>query len=501
MRIPGVVYGRTRWRAVALAAVVGALTAAGPPARGGEAGHNAAVVSGPSPFTGCPAGPLDSLLPAGAVEPYTVADPARPGRAAAVWTQDRFRGLVVGVTDDGGRSWRRTVVPGIGGCGGGRFGYADDAWLSYAPDGVLHLSAHVFDQPGTGGSGLVTARSSDGGRTWSRPVRVVTEEDPARGAFVGGAIAADPGDPRRVYAVVPRIVEPSAEGRTFGGAVVVASSRDGGRGWRAREIYDPGPGRLTTGHQLAVLRDGALVDVFTLVDMAADGPPVARLMAMRSGDRGRTWSPPVTVARMNQARVTDPQDPGVPVASGSALLGDLAADPVSGRLHVVWQDTRFPGGAAAIALSSSADGGRTWSTPRKVNRTPGSLPAGDQQAFAPSAEVTRGGTLLVSYADFRRNDSRPALLTDRWLIRCRPAADACASAGETRLTGRSFDMREAPYLSDVGPRGHFLGDYQGLTALGETALELHARPGPSGPPRVIAVRVPAPSPPEGSPGP
>jgi hypothetical protein len=54
-------------------------------------------------------------------------------------------------------------------------------------------------------------------------------------------------------------------------------------------------------------------------------------------------------------------------------------------MYVVWQDGRFTG-RAAIALSRSTDGGRSWSTPIKVNQTPllGNL---NDQAFTPSGRL------------------------------------------------------------------------------------------------------------------
>jgi hypothetical protein len=167
------------------------------------------------------------------------------------------------------------------------------------------------------------------------PALVAVETDPRRGSYVGGAVTADPSHAGRVYAVVPKIVEPSRNGEPFHGSVVFSSSTDGGRTRRpAAQIYDPGENRLTTGHQIVVLPGGALADVFTLVDLSA-GPTATSVAVMRS------------------------------------------TDPVSGRLHVVWQDARFTGGQAdSIALSSSDDGGRTWSAPIRVNATPTGIPYG-----------------------------------------------------------------------------------------------------------------------------
>jgi hypothetical protein len=121
--------------------------------------------------------------------------------------------------------------------------------------------------------------------------------------------------------------------------VAFARSRDGGRSWSAaRSILDTGDGRLTTGHQLAVLRGGLLVDVFTLLDLGEDPRrPRLQVAVMRSEDRGRTWSPPSTVAELRSVGVTDPES-GDLVASGTRLQPAVAVDPAGDRVFVAWQD-------------------------------------------------------------------------------------------------------------------------------------------------------------------
>ena len=38
-------------------------------------------------------------------------NPTNPANVVAVWMQDRFRGLVAGVSLDGGATWRQVVLP------------------------------------------------------------------------------------------------------------------------------------------------------------------------------------------------------------------------------------------------------------------------------------------------------------------------------------------------------------------------------------------------------
>jgi hypothetical protein len=358
----------------------------------------------------------------------------------------------------------------------------------------VHLSAHVFDADRQR-SGLLATRSSDGGRTWGRPATLAAQAGGRDGEYAGGAIAADPADPRTVYAVVPRFFYPSGPGGSFAGTVVFARSRNGGSSWQpARTVLDAGAGRLTTGHQLVVLPDGTLLDVFTLLDLGTDPQqPALQVAAMRSEDRGASWSPPAVIADLRSVGVTDPET-GDLVAGGTRFQPAVAVDAASGRVYVAWQDARFSQGQAdAIALSWSRDGGRTWSHPVKANATPTEVAVHNQQAFSPSLAVAADGTLGVSYFDFRFNDQGVALWTDRWLLRCRPATTSppCAPPArlETRLTASSFDMRRAHLVTQVGPPGFYLGDYQGLTSAGSDFLAVFAQPHQDDPASVFARRV------------
>jgi hypothetical protein len=472
---------------------VGVLLGLGPAVAAGWSNAGGLVqVSGPSPFAGCPAAGLDELLPTGEVEPVVVADPSDPATAVAAWTQDRFRGIVAGVTADRGRSWRPVAVPGLSRCTGGGFDYADDVAISAAADGVVHLSTHVFDADRQR-SGLLATSSSDGGRTWGRPATLAAQAGGRDGEYAGGAIAADPANPRAVYAVVPRFFYPSEPGGSFRGTVVFARSRNGGRSWQPpRTVLDTGAGRLTTGHQLVVLPDGALLDVFTLLDLGADPQrPAQQVAAMRSNDWGGSWSPPTVIADLRSVGVSDPET-GDPVAGGTRFQPAVAVDAASGRVYVAWQDARFSQGQAdAIALARSADAGSTWTTPQKVNATPTDIPVGNQQAFAPNLAVAADGTVGVSYFDFRYNDAGAALPTDRWLVVCHPAATlACPGPGvwaEARLTPTSFDIRQAHRLTEAGPPGFFLGDYMGLTSIGRGFLAVFAQPHDHDPASVFAA--------------
>jgi hypothetical protein len=200
--------------------------------------------------------------------------------------------------------------------------------------------------------------------------------------------------------------------------------------------------------------------VFNLIDR---GLPLVAIQ--RSTNRGVTWSAPTIVdvlfssATQGQG-VVDPWDLH-PVRTGD-LLPEAAADPRRGSddLHIVWQDIRFTLAAPLpifndqIVISSSTDGGQSWSDPKRVSENKLT------QAFTGSVEVDERGAIGVTYYDFTADDpSGGTLDTDYWFTSSRN--DGLTWSARERLTERSFDMRTAP---DAG--GFFVGDYEGLTTVG-----------------------------------
>ena len=421
--------------------------------------------SGLTPFVeGC-----DGVAPSGTlyvnaeVEPFVAVNPRDPDNIVGVWQQDRWstggaRGLLTGLSLDGGRTWvprfpAFTRCAGGNAANGGDYERASDPWVTFAPDGTAYQIAIAFNgrtfDAGSANAVLVS-RSADGGRSWGSPLTLIRDG----GSFFNDkeSITADPTDSRLVYAVWDRLA------LAGGGPTMFARTTDGGLSWEApRPIYDPGPASQTINNQIVVLRDGTLVDFFTQID-TVDGTARATLAVVRSLDKGVTWSAPRVITPVQALGTRDPET-GVRVRDG-ANLGSIAAGP-RGELVVAWQDARFSGGVRdGIAVARSLDGGDSWTTAARVNNEP-AVPA-----FVPAVHVRTDGTIGVSYYDFRSNtDDRGTLPTDYWLAQ---SSDG-QSWTETRVAG-PFDLAIAP-----NSNGLFVGDYQGLTSIGSRFVPFFAQ--------------------------
>ncbi len=182
---------------------------------------------------------------------------------------------------------------------------------------------------------------------------------------------------------------------------------------------------------------------------ANEGSPAlddVTLGVIRSHDRGRTWSTPTIINTLQTIGVTDFKT-DEPVRTGG-IVPNIAVDPQTGILYVVWQDSRFSGHERdGIAFSTSRDGGLTWSAPVQINK------ATRVQAFTASIAVT-DDVIAVTYYDFRRDNRDPAvLLTDLWRI---ISNNGGRTWREAHVAG-PFDMRTAPFAS-----GFLVGDYEAV---------------------------------------
>jgi hypothetical protein len=439
--------------------------------------------SGPSPFLGCTFG-VDPNAPAPEVvydntevEPFVAVNPTDNNNIIGVFQQDRWtdggsRGLVASHSIDGGQTWSESWGE-FSKCSStpstdSPFPRATDPWVSFDAAGKAYqISLGIVSASGIF-SGVEVSTSADGGATWSAPNRLITDNDPI---FFNDkqSITGDPNQAGHAYATWIRGNLPGWDnisivgaGHSFAyrGLPMFSKTIDGGATW-STPVPMVNANVYAQGNQIAVLPDGTLVDIMAILFKGSGIQPSnqAYWAVARSTNGGKTWGSPIKIAKLNTALLTNPDIPNPTSLNQTIRAGDfipdVAVDHATGALYMVFADS-IGNGIDHVKLTKSTNGGKTWSTPVDVTQTgPGN------HSFNGTVEVAADGTVAVLYYDFRNNTSAPGVPTDVWLTH---SHDGGVTWTEQHVYG-PFDMENAPVA-----RGWFLGDYQGMAAIGNDLM-------------------------------
>jgi hypothetical protein len=393
-------------------------------------------VSGPSPFAaGCPGVAFDATMISGQeVEPSITVNPSNPRNIVGTWKQDvgpdSTRSDLVASSLDGGRTWRRSTIPGLSKCTGGMADGGSDPWVSAGRDGTVYFTGLAPHFQGTTPlSAVVASRSRDGGRTWRVPATISPPAD-------GNEMPAITASRRRAG----RAYEVWAEFAT--GAIKFSTTHDRGATWSPPMVVDPSiPDAIDLVPRLVVLPGGTLVTVFARAEFAVG---LGKVYATRSFDGGASWTAPIELLRAPLAGFVDPE-------TGEELpqpqFENVAVAP-DGSIYVT-VEANTSASAGEIAVSRSRDGGASWTRVRS--------PGVGAYAFEPAVAVDSRGTVGITWYDLR-ND-RPgdgALTADVWFASSR---DGGSSWQDTHVAGPT-DLRTGAL-----PRQNHVGEYQGLAAM------------------------------------
>jgi hypothetical protein len=450
------------------------------------------LVSATNPYADCTVGAGTGRNYVDAeVEPQVAINPANTANIVGVWQQDRWsnggdHGLAAGSSFDGGVTWDVSALP-FSACaapffpdgGVANFERASDPWVSIGPDGTVYANAVSFNRSNNDNA-VTSAVSSDGGRTWSNASTIVQ--------YIGNggqfstdknSITADPVNAGVAYQVWDTLVGPTDQpddnphAAAYTGPTYFAMTTDFGKTWSTpRVIVNTGNRQQTIGNVIVVdPRSGTLYDFMDLIVPPNPGAVFqlsnTNVAFVKSTNGGVTWSLPQVISKLGTVTVTDPNNVD-PVTGDAARIrtGDIipeaAIDPRTGQLYAVWQDARFSDGARDdVAISTSSDGGKTWSTPKRVDTPNG------QPAFTPTVAVAADHTVGVTYYQFDAT-SRGSEPTNYFIKKVLPTdvsstnAKSLEAAASTKVTG-PFNMLDAPFA-----RGYFVGDYEALGVVGST---------------------------------
>lgn len=329
-----------------------------------------------------------------------------------------------GYSSNGGRSWVDAGAPPV---------YDDaisrgDPWLD--TDGKFFYSANLAADLADGASrGVIVYRGRFVGRRFAWHGASVLDS-PANSSSPGAdlydkeALAAAKDGSRAVYLSVTNVQELCGQPRKGLGQIEVWRSLDRGRTWQGPVVAGPEAadslaacGDEGTLQQSSVPAIGPRGEVYVAwqygpaVDAAGDLSTEAQIVVARSLDQGATFAEPVTVATINSMR----QNP--PVAYNRSRMNDhprlavATSGPELGRIYVAFASAVEPVAAPATAqslvssqvyISSSNDGGETWSEPVAVGPP---IPDEGVKRFWPVVTVEPSGKVDVVYLESRETQA------------------------------------------------------------------------------------------------
>jgi hypothetical protein len=407
------------------------------------------------------------------VEPLVAVNPLNPQNVVGVFQEDRWsdggaHGLLAAVSFNGGTSYvnpwaefsacsDRPETPEFE-----HLPRATDPWVSFDAAGrAYQVGLPIIDGSLAGEAAITTSYSDDGGLSWSAPVDVTRQDDPAGAVFLDKqSITADPYQAGRAWATWIQGNLPGenisaaklAHAFSYRGTPMISRTVDGGQTWSTPTAMT-NANLYAQGNQIVVEPDGTLIDSQAILFKGSGIQPNLNglyMAVMRSTDGGVHWSSPTNIAPI---RTVGETADGQPLRVGD-YLPDLAVDAATGTLYITWADG-LGGTTNKIVLSRSTDGGRHWSTPTVVSHH------NSAQSFNHAVAVGNDGELAVLYYDDARNDRKPGIPTDVYL---RHSAEGGSTWSAPQLL-TSFDFANAPIA-----RGYFVGDYQGLAAIGPRGL-------------------------------
>jgi hypothetical protein len=427
--------------------------------------------------------PTNSANIIGSVNDYQLA--LTPGGYAQETVYSRAH-----VSFDGGKTW--TMVP----INYKSYTSTGDPAVAFDADGIAYLATLGFSWSQSSfcctNPDVLVTHSTDGGKNWSKPSRVVA----GTGVFSGPGLSND-----KEYiaawghgnAIVTWTEYNDGIGGSYISSPIFASvTHDGGNTW-SKPVEISGSAQFCIGAQGG---NTCNQDQFSVPAVAADGSIyVAFVNFAEPTTTGRDQYLVVKVDPSTGQRVAGPYQVGLvydgftdyPInIDGRQTLqdsefrtnpsGDIVADPTNPQhLAVVWSDTRNGLATSSdpystttnsdVIVSQSFTGGQSWSAPTAI-------PArGDQ--FQPWGAYGADGRLRIGYFD----RSYDAANHQYGYTLATETVAGSLNFGTTQLTTALSDpTKDVRWFSGRTPNPDFphpttfMGDYSGISLRGTTAL-------------------------------
>jgi hypothetical protein len=411
----------------------------------------AAAMGSRLPAQAAPAVKVVDVTPKDARRPGEVSvaiNPSNPEHVIAVLLQSGTAGhprvINYSYTSlDGGMTWQPVETENPDGRVQG-----DDA-ITFSRDGTAYHTYISFDgiraeRPERAWSGIFVTTSRDG-LTWTRPLPVVDHINSAIPFEDKPWIGADRGEnsPHRgnVYVAWTRFDVYGSDNPVHRSHIMFSRSRDRGRTFSTPlEIADEtGDAKDSDGTVEGVVPvAGPNGDVY----LAWAGPK--GLVFDRSTDGGWTFGRDTLITNLPGG--WDLPVPGLERHNGMPVTAvDLSGTAHKGAVYVNWIDER--NGDPDVFVSGSGDGGKTWSSPVRVNDDA----KGGAQMFTWMAVDPVDGAVNVIFHDRRGQAGKATTVT---LAR---SVDGGKTFVNYKLPVPAFDCCD---------RSTFFGDYNGIDAYG-----------------------------------
>ncbi|HEX3818214.1 MAG TPA: sialidase family protein [Chthoniobacterales bacterium] len=395
-------------------------------------------------------------------EPHIARSQVDPDNLVAIFQEGRFTdaGAVdcgYSVTNDGGLSWTRALIPKLTTTSGGPYPRATDPVAGIDLSGRIFLCTDVATNSDFTQGAIVVSRSTDDGATFAAPSLVFQ-------ASSSSDFSDKPWMAVNTFSGAPNsgrvLVTWTEFGSTSASPIYRAYSDDHGVSWSAAAAIH-NPGTMAQGSQPVFLHDGRVAIVYwNFADSGFSGDDAAltaspeEIDVVVSQDGGVTFGAPIrvtTVTRYDQ-----------PSIRNGTFLPSATVDRTTNDLYVVYQALDYAG-VPRVLFTKSTNAGATWSTPIAVTNNP------DTGVFNAAIAASPDGTrLTVSFYDQR--DNPPGNTTDCNLYLAQSFDGGTTWQPNIRLTSQTTDSTLAPLTSE----GYMLGDYLGIAET--TSVDVPAVP-------------------------
>jgi len=274
----------------------------------------------------------------------TIVSAFQTGRAAGAGATN----IGWATSNDGGKTWKHGVLPGITTVAGGTYPRASDSVVAYDARHHVWLIASL-GIPATGGFDVLVNRSTDGGFTWSNPVAIDISGTTAN--FDKDWIVCDTSVFSPFFGNCYAQGDKNATGNQ---PIMMSTSTDGGKTWGA-PTSPTNQNFAGIGGQPVVQPTGKVIVPIFGADLTTGA---GSIQAFSSTDGGKSWTTPVLVS------------PAVMHFQNAAYRGgQLPSAEIdgSGKVYVAWSDCVFIANCTAddIVMSTSTDG-TTWSPVQRI---------------------------------------------------------------------------------------------------------------------------------------